>query len=206
MFFTDRCSDLYAQQYYVRRLNWGLPVRGIMMAVHVVVDGYNLIRRSATLSGAEELSLEHGREALVEKLRQYKRIKGHRIIVVFDGADKVTLAEEKTQQKGIKIIYSRQGKTADSVIRRICRDQGEKVVVVTADGELAKYAESCGSVVMASEEFETKVEMSLYANFKGLEGEDEGEGWSPGKGTSKKGPARRLSKKERKRRQKRKKL
>ncbi|UCG20805.1 MAG: NYN domain-containing protein [Deltaproteobacteria bacterium] len=176
------------------------------MAVHLVVDGYNLIRRSPTLSGAEELSLEHGREALVEKLRQYKRIKGHRITVVFDGADKVTLAEEKTQQKGIKVIYSRRGKTADSVIRRICRDQGEKVVVVTADGELAKYAESCGSVVMPSEEFEAKIEMSFYANLKGLEGEDEGEGWSPVKGTSKKGPARRLSKKDRKRRKKWKKL
>ena len=176
------------------------------MAVHVVVDGYNLIRRSGSLSGEEELSLEHGREALIEKLRQYKRIKRHRITVVFDGADKLTLAEEKTQHKGIKIIYSRQSRTADSVIRKICRDQGENVVVVTSDGELASYAELCGSVVMASEEFEAKVEMSSYANLKGLEGEDEGEGWSPAKGTSKRGPARRPSKKERKRRQKWKKL
>jgi len=177
-----------------------------MMAVHVVIDGYNLIRRSATLRAEEELSLEHGREALVEKLRQYKRIKRHRITIVFDGADKVTLAEEKTQQKGIKIIYSGQGRTADSVIRRICRDQGENVVVVTSDGELGSYAESCGSVVMVAEEFEAKVEMSSYANLKGLEGEDVGEGWSPAKGTGKRGPARRPSKKERKRRQKWKKL
>ena len=178
------------------------------MAVHVVIDGYNLIRQSTTLRAEEELSLEHGREALVEKLRQYKRIKGHRITVVFDGADKVTLAEEKTQQKGIKIIYSGQGRTADSVIRRICRDQGENVVVVTSDGELGSYAESCGSVVMVAEEFEAKVEMSSYANLKGLEGEDEGESRSPakGKGTGKRGPARRPSKKERKRRQKWKKL
>ena len=176
------------------------------MAMHVVIDGYNLIRRSGTLRAEEELSLEHGREALVEKLRQYKRVKRHRITVVFDGADKMTLGEEKTQQKGIKIVYSRQGKTADSVIRRICRDQGENVVVVTADGELASYAESCGSVVMASEEFEAKVEMAFYANSKGLEGEHEGEGWSPAKGTSKRGPARRPSKKERKRSQKWKKL
>jgi hypothetical protein len=193
-------------RFYLRRFEYSLARRGIIMSVHVVVDGYNLIRRSPSLSGAEELSLEHGREALVERLRHYKRLKRHRITVVFDGADKVTLAEEKTQQKGIGIIYSGQGKSADSVIKRICRDQGEKVVVVTADGELASYAESCGSVVMASEEFEAKVEMSFYANLKGIEGEDEGEGWSPDKGTSKKGPARRLSKKERKKRQKWKKL
>ena len=176
------------------------------MAVHVIVDGYNLIRRSASLREEEELSLEHGREALLEKLRQYKRIKRQRITVVFDGADKVSLAEQKTQQKGIRIIYSSQGRTADSVIRRICRDQGENVVVVTSDGELGDYAQSCGSVVMASEEFEEKVEMSYYAGIKGLEGEDEGEGWSPAKGTSKRGPARKLSKRERKRRQKLRKL
>ena len=127
------------------------------MAVHVVVDGYNVIRQSTSLREEEKLSLEHGREALIEKLRQYKRIKGHRITVVFDGAEKITVAEEKTQQKGIKIIYSRQGRTADSVIRRICRDQGENVVVVTADGELASYAQSHGSAVMTSEEFETIV-------------------------------------------------
>jgi predicted RNA-binding protein with PIN domain len=176
------------------------------MAVHVVVDGYNLIRRSASLRAEEELSLEHGRNSLVEKLRQYKRIKRHRLTVVFDGADKMSLAEEKTQQKGIKIIYSSQGSTADSVIRRICLDQGENVLVVTSDGELGSYAQSCGSVVMTSEEFEAKLEMSFYANLKGLEGDDEGEGWSPAKGTSKRGPARKLSKKQRKRRQKLRKL
>jgi predicted RNA-binding protein with PIN domain len=174
--------------------------------VHVVVDGYNVIRQSRSLSGEEKLSLEHGREALIEKLRQYKRMKRHKITVVFDGAEKVTLAEERTQEKGIKIIYSRKGRTADSVIRKICQDQGENVVVVTADGELASYAESRGSTVMASEEFEATVEMSLYTTVKGLEGESEAEGWSPAKGTRKKGPARKRSKKERKRRQKLKKL
>lgn len=176
------------------------------MAVHVVVDGYNVIRQSPTLSGAEELSLEQGREALVERLRQYKRIKRQRITIVFDGGDKVTLAEEKTQQKGIKIIYSSRGRTADSVIKRICQDQGEKVVVVTSDRDLGKHAESCGSTVVSSEEFEARVEMSFYASLKGLTGEDEEKGWSPAKGTSKKGTARKLSKRERKRRQKLKKL
>ena len=77
---------------------------------------------------------------------------------------------------------------------------------MTSDGELGNYAQSCRSVVMASEEFEARVEMSFFANLKGLEGQDEEEGWSPAKGTSKRGPARKLSKRERKRRQKLKKL
>ncbi len=176
------------------------------MAVHVVVDGYNLIRQSARLSAKEELSLEHGRQALVERLRQYKRIRGHRITVVFDGINKLALGEEETRQKGIRIIYSRQGETADSVIKKICRNESQRVLVVTSDRELAKYAETCGSVSLDSEDFETKIEMALYGDFKEVKEEDEEEGWSPSSGTRKKGPAKRRSKKERRRRQKRRKL
>ena len=176
-----------------------------MMAIHLVVDGYNLIRQSAILSAKEGLSLEHGRQALLERLRQYKLIRGHRITVVFDGANKLTLAEERSQEKGIKTVYSRQGESADSVIKRMCRHEGEKLLVVTSDRELARYVEKYGSVVMGSEDFEAKIEMAFYRESKGVD-EGEEEGWSPDRGTRKKGPARRPSKKERKRRQKWKKL
>ena len=54
------------------------------MAVHVVVDGYNLIRQSGALSSEEALSLELGRGALLERLRRYKRIRGHQITAVFN--------------------------------------------------------------------------------------------------------------------------
>ena len=176
------------------------------MAVHVLIDGYNLIRQSQDLRTQDELALELGREALLERLRQYKRIRGHRITVVFDAASKPLLAEERTQQKGIKIIYSGQGESADSVIKRVCRREGKNVLVVTSDRELTSYAETHGSVVMDSEDFEAKMEMALYLDFKGTDEEDEGEGWSPSKGTRKKGPARRLSKKDRKRHEKQRKL
>jgi hypothetical protein len=46
------------------------------------------------------------------------------------------------------------------------------------------------------------MEMALYVDVKGVEEEDEAERWHPDKGTRKKGPAKRLSKKERRRRQK----
>lgn len=172
------------------------------MAMHLVIDGYNLIRQSAVLSAQEELSLELGRDALLERLRQYKRVRGHRITVVFDAANKPVLAEERKRQKGIRVIYSGQGETADTVIKRICRNEGEKVLLVTTDRDLASYAESHGSVAMDSEDFEARLEMALYVDAKGVEEEDEEERWHPDKGTRKKGPARRRSKKERKKRQK----
>ena len=176
------------------------------MAVHVVVDGYNLIRQSDGLSAQEALSLELGRDALLERLRQYKRVRGHRITVVFDAANKPLLGEERTQHKGIRIIYSGQGETADTVIKRICRNEGAKVLLVTSDRELAGYAEGCGSVATDSQDFEARMEMALYMDSKGVEEEDVEGRWHPSMGTRKKGPAKRLSKKERKRREKRRKL
>jgi predicted RNA-binding protein with PIN domain len=176
------------------------------MAVHVVVDGYNLIRHSDGLRAEEALSLQLGRDALLERLRQYKLVRRHRITVVFDAANKPLLAAERTQHKGIKIIYSAQGETADTVIKRICRSEGEKVLLVTSDRELAGYAEASGSVAMDSQDFEARMEMALYMDAKGVEQEEAEEKWHPGKGTQKKGPARRRSKKERKRRQKRQKV
>jgi hypothetical protein len=173
-----------------------------IMAVHVVIDGYNLIRQSATLSAQEALALELGRDALLERLRQYKRVRSHRITVVFDAANKPLVAEDRSQQKGIRIIYSGQGETADTVIKRICRNQGEKVLLVTTDRELASYAEAHGSVAMDSEDFEARMHMALYVDAKGMEEEDEKERWHPAKGTGKKGPEKRLPKKERKRREK----
>ena len=176
------------------------------MPVHVLIDGYNLIRQSASLRSQEKLALELGRDSLLERLRQYKRNRGHRITVVFDAASKTLLAEERSQQKGLRVIYSGQGETADSVIKRICRKEGRKVLVVTSDRELANYAETCGSVVMDSVDFENKMEMALYLESKGAEVGDEQEGWSPSKGTRKKGPGKRLSKRERRRLEKYRKL
>jgi predicted RNA-binding protein with PIN domain len=174
------------------------------MAVHVLIDGYNLIRQSASLKAQDKLAPELGRNALLERLRQYKRIRRHRITVVFDAAYKPILAEEHGQQEGIKVIYSGQGETADSVIKRICRSEGGNVLVVTSDRELASHAERFGAVAIDSEDFEAKMEMALHIDSKGAE--DEEEGWTPRKGTRKKGPPGRLSKKERRRRQKHRKL
>jgi uncharacterized protein len=189
-----------------RWAEYALAVGSEIMAVHLVIDGYNLIRQSPALSAQEELSLELGRDALLERLRQYKRVRSHRITVVFDAANKPNLAEERSQQQGIRIIYSGQGETADTVIKRICRKQGEKVLLVTTDRELASYAEGRGSVAIDSEDFEARMEMALHMDAKGVEEENEKERWHPDKGTRKKGPAKRLSKKERRRREKRRKV
>jgi predicted RNA-binding protein with PIN domain len=171
------------------------------MAVHVLIDGYNLIRRSATLRAEDEIALSLGRESLLERLRRYKRARRHRITVIFDGANPLRPEDSGYRQKGIRVIYSGGGENADAVIKRICRADGENLVVVTSDRELAGYVESCGATTIDSAEFEAAMEMALYLESKGGEEEDELGEWPQNSGTRKKGPSRRPSKKERRQRQ-----
>ena len=53
--------------------------------MHIIVDGYNLIRQSDTFRQSERKSLEEGRNALLRSLAGYRKLRGHRITVVFDG-------------------------------------------------------------------------------------------------------------------------
>ena len=83
------------------------------MPLHIVVDGYNLIRSSPELSRLDRRSLEDGREALLERLAAYKRIKRLPITVVFDAGQSPTMDIRKEQFSGIKVVYSQFGLTAD---------------------------------------------------------------------------------------------
>ena len=171
------------------------------MAVHLLIDGYNLIRRSPVLRREDEVALELARESLLERLRRYKRIRSHRITVVFDGASKIGAPPRSGQEKGVRVVFSDRNETADTVIKRMCEKEGGKLTVVTSDRDLGRCAASFGAVVIDVEEFEGKLEMVLYLDGKGAEVDEEKEGRQRGLDTRKVGPSKRLSKGERRKRQ-----
>jgi len=171
------------------------------MAVHLVIDGYNLIRRSPVLRREDEVALELARGSLLERLRRYKRIRPHRITVVFDGANKIGAPPGPSQEKGIRVVFSGRNETADAVIKRMSEKERGKLTVVTSDRDLGRYAAACGAVVIDAEEFEGKLEMVHYLDAKGAEVDEENEGRQGGLDTRKKGPSKRLSKGERRKRQ-----
>ena len=175
------------------------------MSVHIVIDGYNLIRQSPTLSIIEHHSLEEGRQALLERLVSYKKVKHHSVTVVFDGANANHSLEATTRRKGIHILFSRPGELADSVIKQIVTRERERAVVVTSDRDIAHFAAEHGAATIDSTEFENKMEMATYHDMNQTDSlEKEGEGWRPT--TKKKGPSRRTSKRQRKSRIKTRKL
>jgi len=171
------------------------------MAVHLIIDGYNLIRRSPVLRREDEVALELARESLLERLRRYKKLRAHRITVVFDGASKREAPPGPAQEKGIHVVFSGRNETADAVIKRMSEKEGGKLTVVTSDRDLGRYAASCGAVVIDAEEFEGRVEMAFYLEAKGAEVEEDNERRESGLDTRKKGPSKRLAKGERRKRQ-----
>jgi len=175
------------------------------MSLHIVIDGYNLIHQSLTFGAAGRRSLEEGRDALLACLSSYKRLKHYPITVVFDGAHADTHMERRTRRKGIHILFSRPGESADSVIKRIVIQEREKSVVVTSDREVADFAAKHGAATIDSVEFENRMKMATHPDMDQTDFSDREEGgWTPT--TRKKGPSRRRSKRERKSRARTRKL
>ncbi len=164
------------------------------MSIHIIIDGYNLIRQSSSLSALDNLNMQLGRETLVDLLVKYKKIKHHKITVVFDGTNALSFPKHSDYINGVKIKFSHSGESADTVIKKMAFMEKEKALVVSSDREVADSATSCGAAVIGSIEFEKKLEMAAYSDDSIVDGKDEG-GWIPT--TKKKGPSRKLPKKKR---------
>jgi predicted RNA-binding protein with PIN domain len=173
------------------------------MSIHIIIDGYNLIRQSGSLSTLDQQDIQLGREALLDTLSSYKRIKHHMITVVFDGTHAPPLSQHKDRVKGIKVKFSRSGETADTVIKRMAARYREKALVVSSDLDIVNFVASMGAATISSPAFEEKIIMAVYEDTKGVVAQKQ-DGWVPT--TKKKGPSRRLSKRKRRNRIKIKKL
>jgi len=170
--------------------------------MHIIIDGYNLIRQSDRLRKAERFNLEEGRHSLIRFLIPYRERKGHRLTVIFDGWDGGSFQEERDREGGIDIIYSRKGEKADDLIKRMAERSGDELVVVTSDRDIGHFVERCGGTVVASQTFEGIVggdhPPSEPFTYGQVVADKEDDDLVQGKkGTKKKGPAKKTSRRER---------
>lgn len=168
-----------------------------MTILHIIIDGYNLIRQSPTLSRIDSRDLQKGREVLLNRLAAYRRAKPHAVTVVFDGADAPSYYQHRDRVGGVDVRFSGPGEIADTVIRQLALQKREKALVVTSDREIVAFVESAGAAAISSREFEERMaQVLMMENPAG--GGDEDESDAPWSGTTKKkGPGRKPSKKER---------
>jgi hypothetical protein len=167
--------------------------------MHIIIDGYNLIRQSDVLRLHERQSLEAGRKALVHLLAGYRKTRGHRITVVFDGWLSGPPQEERDREAGIEIIYSRRGEKADEVIKRLARQHADETIIVTSDRPVMDAAIRSGATAIPSREFEARIRQARNAPAQGplLPHKDDDDDDPSTRGTKKKGPSRKSSKRDR---------
>ncbi len=88
-------------------------------------------------------------------------------MVVFDGWKSGSGTEHFSVRGGVKVIFSRIGEKADSVINRILSEDRREWIVVSSDREIAEHAWATGSIPVSAEEFVPflgRLGMSAYAS------------------------------------------
>lgn len=113
---------------------------------HMIVDGYNV-----TKTGYPQMPLEKQRLRLLGGLSVLAARTGAEMTCVFDGAElaaPVLLAPPR----GVRVLFSKPGVTADELIRQLARAEpsGRPVVVVSTDREVADGVAKAGARPVAS--------------------------------------------------------
>src|SRR6266849_1691962 len=140
------------------------------MPIHLIIDGYNLLGVRGGMRG----DVEARREQLIRDLAGYRQRKGHPVTVVFDGWRAGHPVEQAEWREGLEVVYSRQGETADTVIKRLAERYGSDSAIVSSDREVTNFARVHGCVVITSGDFETRLQVSGARPFaRKLEDEEE---------------------------------
>jgi predicted RNA-binding protein with PIN domain len=119
----------------------------------IIVDGYNVILRSALLKPGPDRTLREAREKLVNLLSWALGSGDAQFIVVFDGAEQPGHDEREGR---VEVRYSRPPRTADDVIRELVEDRlprVERLTVVTSDLAVARHARAMGAAVALADLF-----------------------------------------------------
>jgi len=169
------------------------------LGLFLIIDGYNFIGADVGLS----INLQAQRNQLIDRLSDYQKIKKIPVCVVFDGWKEGRLSQEFEMQKGIEVIFSRLGEKADQVIIRMIKKLKEQCIVVSSDREIRNCAERAGATSLTIREFQSKLDETDDSLETEEIDQEEPRRISMGK---KKGNPNKLSKKERAKKNKMKKL
>ncbi len=127
------------------------------MAMHVIIDGYNLLGVRGWGANSSSSDGERFRERLIQDLSRYRHRKGHPLTVVFDAWREPT-EEHREHRSGVQVIYTKSGERADQVIQRMARQYGRDCVVVSSDLEIVSTAKAHGALTMRAREFHGKLQ------------------------------------------------
>lgn len=120
------------------------------MALHYILDGYNIIK---SIDALADLALEDGRRELIRLVntRCPQGSARNEVMIVFDGQPGVW---GQPSPGALKVRFTSNGSADDYIKQTIERDADAKnAVVVSDDGEIACYVRKLGARVLSVQEF-----------------------------------------------------
>ncbi len=113
---------------------------------HLVVDGYNV-----TKTGFGGIALDAQRARLITGLTAVAAQTAAEVTCVFDGAE-LDRQTPTGSTRAVRVVFSPPGVTADSVIRRLVREEppGRPVIVVSSDREVIDGVVAAGARAVSS--------------------------------------------------------
>jgi predicted RNA-binding protein with PIN domain len=129
----------------------------------LIIDGFNLIYKFPELEAMMYYGqLNPARSGLLEKLKEYQRIKKPAIRVVFDGKKDKSI-ETASEKIGKIDVYYSLDYSADYLIKQfIKKDINPKmVIVITSDKDIINYVTRRGAKNITSEKFAETVNAVL---------------------------------------------
>jgi predicted RNA-binding protein with PIN domain len=104
-----------------------------------LIDGYNLLFYFSESSS----TLENQRNKIIKLLNQFFSTTHYQAVIVFDGKTPHDLLEDNYYYDSLKVIYTTQGKSADSYI--LDQPLSSLSTVVTSDKTLARLCRHKGA-------------------------------------------------------------
>lgn len=129
------------------------------MSEKYILDGYNVLHQIDDYRQRMQLDLESAREQLIRDLQTFISRRRIEISVVFDGSSELEKRFDQVNMDGVNVIFSLAPQKADPVIMDIIRKENRKrrLIIVTADGEIVRFAKDVGSRILMPHEFMQRI-------------------------------------------------
>ena len=126
----------------------------------LIVDGYNVMFALKELEEMAKIDLCAARTRLAELLDNFAAFKKWQIVLVFDGYKAKGNPGEKAAFNTIRLVYTREGQTADSYIEELAAQIGRNytVRVVTSDSLVQLSSFRSGLLRMSARELWDEIE------------------------------------------------
>jgi len=114
----------------------------------IVIDGYNVIKQAMLKNTISEFE----RNRFIKQLGKYQKVKGHKVILVFDGGPSDYASKERINR--VYVIYSGTQETADDYIKRYLKDnRALDILLVSSDRDICACAARLSIEYMDAREF-----------------------------------------------------